>query len=208
MSVSGVAFAEAVAIDFPGGAASAQRSAGTMSLASMDAFLASHEKRAWSIARSSTHSDDVAFDIVQDVMLRMFENYCDKPASEWQRLFYRVLNNRITDHHRRRGWQRMQRWFGDERPGGDQASTDAVDQLSHDAPHPDAELDRSSTGQALRQALDTLPLRQRQAFLYRQWLGMSVAETAFAMQVSEGSVKTHLSRAMAAMRNELETLKP
>lgn len=202
------AISEAAAIDPSNGVVTRRKEQDTQAWGSLDAFLGSVEKRAWSIARLSTQSDDAAYDIVQDTMLRMFENYRTKPAEEWKLLFFRILNNRIADHHRRRGWKRLQQWFGHDHEDSDNPGVDAVDQLADESLHPDGELDRASMGQALRRALDGLPLRQRQAFLYRQWLGMSVAETAYAMQVSEGSVKTHLSRAMSALRDELEVLKP
>lgn len=177
-------------------------------ITSLDAFLASVEKRAWSIARLSTQDDDAAFDIVQDVMLRMFEHYSNKPPAEWQRLFFRVLNNRITDHHRKRGWKRLHQWFGHESDDSNANVPEAVDQLPSTLASPETDIDSQSLGVQLQNALNQLPIRQRQVFLYRQWLGMSVSETAFAMQISDGSVKTHLSRAMSALRDHLEALKP
>lgn len=182
-----------------------ERTAGADSL---DAFLASVEKRAFVIARLSTRDDDAALDIVQDAMLRMFERYADKPDAERAALFFRILNNRVTDHHRRRGFDRLVRWFGErgERPTDARETVDAVDQLVDDAAGPARRADADALGVELRRALDRLPHRQRQVFVLRHWQGMDVAETAFALQISEGSVKTHLSRAMRALRTSLREL--
>lgn len=175
---------------------------------SLDAFLASVEKRAWSIARMSIRNDDAAFDIVQDTMLKLYEGYADKPHDEWAALFFRILNNRITDHHRRRGFNRLVRWFGERAlPTADGSeAVDAIDQLANDAPEPDVQASADDLGIKLRQALDGLPHRQRQVFLLRQWQGMNVAETAFALGISQGSVKTHQSRAMRALRASFDWL--
>lgn len=169
----------------------------------LDAFLASVERRAFVMARLSTRDDDVALDIVQDAMLRMVRTYAHKPARDLPPLFFRILANRLTDHHRKRGFARLLRWrgFGQD---GEEGVADAVDQLPHESPEPDEALDANLIGVAVRRALLELPERQRQVFMLRQWQGMSVAETAQALGISGGSVKTHLSRALQALRTHLQ----
>jgi len=115
-------------------------------------------------------------------------------------LFFRVLSNRLADHHRRRGLAGWLRWRGEESNDVE----DAVDRLPHGAPMPDEALDARETSAALRQALGSLSERQRQVVLLRHWQGCSVAEAARALDISGGSVKTHLSRAISALRADLK----
>lgn len=169
----------------------------------LDAFLAAVERKAFVIARLSVGNDDDALDIVQDAMLRLCENYADRPASEWAPLFYRILDNRIVDRHRPRGFERLKRWLGpagaapDGFDGG--LGPDAVDLLPGAVSGPDELADASRHIASLNARLAQLPHRQRQVFLLRCWQGMGVEETARALGISAGSVKTHLSRAMAAL---------
>lgn len=171
----------------------------------LDAFLASVERRAFVTARLATRDDDAALDIVQDAMLRMVDRYAHKDAGEWAPLFFRILSNRIRDHHRRRGIARLLRWHG---PAGEdgEPTRGAVDLLPSEVGRPDEALGDARLGAALRDAMLRLPERQRQVLLMRQWQGMSVEETAAALRLSGGSVKTHLSRAMKSMRERLGKL--
>lgn len=173
----------------------------------MDGFLASVEKQAFVMAKYATGDPDAALDIVQDAMFKLVRQYGERPVEEWRPLFFRILNNRITDQHRKRGFvQRMSQWFGFDT--GEEESVDAVDQLASSEAEPETLLYADDIGDALREAFKQLPLRQQQAFSMRQWQGLSVEETATAMSVSTGSVKTHLSRALKNMRAQLQDYKP
>ena len=169
-------------------------------------FLESVEKQAYVIALASCREPHTALDIVQDSMFNMVKSYSDKPSGEWRQLFFRILNNRITDNHRKRGFSRLTRWFGDQ--GSDAptapAAVDALDQLASKEIDPASLADASDLNQEISGAMAKLSNRQRQALVHRLWLGLSVKETAIAMGVSEGSVKTHLSRAIAEMRTQLD----
>lgn len=168
----------------------------------MGGFLESVEKPAYVIALSACKDKDAALDIVQDSMLRMVKSYGKKPADQWQPLFYKVLNNRITDHHRKRGFQRFTQWFGHRQD--EEESIDAVDQLASNGFDPESIVDASELGTAINDKLQRLSEKQRQAILLRLWQGLSVKETAQAMGISEGSVKTHLSRAVHELREHLQ----
>ncbi len=147
--------------------------------------------------------NDNALDIVQDSMLDFVRRYRDKPEHEWTPLYYRVLNSRITDAHRRRSVRnRVWGWFArDSEDDSEDPIQTARDPNGED---PLVLLERTRLGTSLEKAIGTLPLRQQQAFLLRAWEGLDVAETAFSMGCSQGSVKTHYFRAVQALREKLK----
>lgn len=171
----------------------------------LERFLRGVERRALRMAELATQNREEALDLVQEAMFGFVRNYAAKPAADWAPLFYRVLDSRLTDWHRRQSvrgrW--LTTWL---RRSDDEDESDPID-LAADLhePGPLARLAGAEAAQALDAALGALPLRQRQAFLLRIWEGLDVADTALVMRCSEGSVKTHLSRAMTALRRALET---
>jgi RNA polymerase sigma-70 factor (ECF subfamily) len=159
------------------------------------------ERRALRMAEFATGSRDEALDLVQDAMFAFVRHYGSRDGAEWPPLFWRVLDSRLNDWHRR---QRVRgRWWF--RPG-DSSEGDDLIAAAPDArePGPLARMADGEASAALDAALRELPLRQRQAFLLRIWEGLDVADAAVAMRCSEGSVKTHLSRALAHLREALE----
>ncbi len=158
------------------------------------------------MARFATSNTDEALDLVQDAMLDFVKRYTGRPAAEWHVLFYRILHSRITDWYRRAAVRnRVRYWFmPDDEEGEDPINTIA----DPAAPDPAELVIRRDTGEALEKAVRQLPLRQRQAFLLRAWEGFDVAQTAAAMGCSEGSVKTHYSRAVHTLRGWLEDYRP
>lgn len=169
---------------------------------SLEQFLKQVEKRAFRIAQIATSDVEEALDIVQDAMMILASRYATRDAEEWPPLFHRILQNRIRDWYRRQKVRNTWRsWFGshDEEGEGIQGLQDKT------AFEPDRLLDGQQAVAALEQALQTLPLRQQQTFLLRAWEGMDVKETAKAMGISTGSVKTHYSRALHTLRQQLET---
>lgn len=169
----------------------------------LDAFLAQVERRAYRMAYLATRHRDDALDIVQDAMCGLVRSYSDRGEAELKPLFYRILNARIVDWSRRRKvrsvWMRV---LGSRR---DEPDSDPLESVPDPAAlDPETAVGRAAAMARLERALHALPARQRQAFLLRIWEGMDVSETARAMACSEGSVKTHLSRAVHALREVLE----
>jgi RNA polymerase sigma-70 factor (ECF subfamily) len=190
--------------DFPTPASTADRAnVATSRDSTLDRFLKAIERRALRMAELATGSREEALDLVQDAMFGFVRHYAEKPAPEWTPLFYRVLDNRLNDWHRRR--RVRLRWIDALFSRDRDAESDALAQVPDPAdPGPLLRLAGTQAARALDSALTALPLRQRQAFLLRVWEGFDVAATAASMRCSEGSVKTHLSRALATLRRKLE----
>jgi RNA polymerase sigma-70 factor (ECF subfamily) len=172
----------------------------------MDQFLASVERRAYRIAQIAVGNSEDALDLVQDAMFGLVQRYGSKSESEWGALFHRILQSRIRDWYRRNKVRNHWRvWRDRYRKQDEEESNNAVENLADPAGRdPSEQLEGQDSIHALETALQSLPYRQQQAFLLRTWEGMSVAETAYAMGCSQGSVKTHYSRAVHAMRELLE----
>lgn len=168
--------------------------------AALDQFLSGVERRALRIASLSLRDPDEALDVVQDAMLQLARRYADRPGEEWLPLFYRILQNRIRDARRRRRVR-------DRLPGAPSADEGPVEEAGarapDPAPAPDAALAARQALALLEQAVARLPERQAEAFLLRTLEGLDVATTARVMGCSEGSVKTHYSRAVHALRGQL-----
>jgi RNA polymerase sigma-70 factor, ECF subfamily len=172
----------------------------------LERFLASIEKRAFRMARIALRHDEDALDSVQDAMLQLARRYGRRPSEEWRPLFYRILQNRIRDCQRRRRVRaRIMAWLPgfrslEDRDGGGADEYAAVPDRS---PLPAEQLAAHQAMQALERSLAELPARQQEAFMLRVFEGLDVAQTAAAMGCSEGSVKTHYSRAVHTLREQL-----
>jgi len=179
------------------------------SRAELSNFLAEVERRAYKQALYAVRDEDSALDIVQDSMMRLSEKYGARPAAELPLLFQRILQNAIRDHYRR-SRTRMERFTSltalegdDENPADPLETLELDDDISpFAAPH--AALLRTETLTLVEEALQKLPPRQREAFLLRYWEGLDIAETAAAMGCTEGSVKTHCSRATHTLAAALD----
>ena len=169
----------------------------------LDRFLAGVERRAFVKARIATGNADDAHDIVQDAMLTLVRSYASRREQEWGPLFHTILQSRITDWHRRNKVRnRLRVWFG-KRDEDDE--DDPLQNIADGrSPDPLSQMKDKQAMAALETAIHKLPARQQQAFLLRVWDGLDVAQTARAMKCSEGSVKTHYSRAVHALREQLE----
>jgi RNA polymerase sigma-70 factor (ECF subfamily) len=176
----------------------------------LSAFLESVERRAFKQAVFAVREEQAALDIVQDAMLRLAEKYGDRPAAELPMLFHRIMQNAIRDYYRRQKVRSL--WttlLSSLSPGrGEDEDHDPLEtyEPSEDrevAPPPGANLEQSQVLEIIEQELAKLPARQREAFLMRYWEELDVAETARIMGCSQGSVKTHCSRATHALATAL-----
>ena len=172
-------------------------------------FLASVERRAFKQAVYAVRNDESALDIVQDAMMRLSEKYGDRPTEELPLLFQRILQNAIRDYYRRSKTRAehmvsLSAFEGDDEDPGDPLEHLDFDEELNPFAGPHAALLQAETLQLIEEALQNLPPRQREAFLLRYWEGLDIAETAAAMGCTEGSVKTHCSRATHALAAALQ----
>lgn len=180
----------------------------TVQLSSTDLnqFLASIERRAYRIALAAVGDPEEALDIVQDSMLNLARLYASKTEPEWHILFNRILQSRIRDWYRR---QRVRKAVMGWLPGNwdqDGEAEDNFSQVEQPGTHnPQQLLENDELMLQIEAAVRALPRRQREAFFLRCWNGLSTRDTAKTMKISEGSVKTHYSRALRALRDVLES---
>ncbi len=182
-----------------------EQSTGTRALQQeqqLNRFLAEVERRALRIAQIAVRDRDEALDLVQDAMIKLARKYADRSSDEWAPLFYRILQNGVRDWHRRQAVRnRVMVWFG---RGTQDDEYDVVAAAPDPAGRtPDEELANREAMASLETAVHGLPPRQREAFMLRTFEGLDVAGTAVAMGCSEGSVKTHYSRAIHSLRDAL-----
>jgi len=172
----------------------------------MDRFLYGVQRRALRMARLAVRDNEDALDIVQDAMLRLVRHYAAAPESEWPALFFRILGNRINDHHRRGTVRRrvtgFLRWPG-AAPDIDNEEDPFASVPGPEGDQPERRAALDGALGALEDAVAALPARQQQAFLLRTVEGFDVSRTATVMGCSEGSVKTHYSRAVHSLRARL-----
>jgi RNA polymerase sigma-70 factor (ECF subfamily) len=179
-------------------------------LPQLSSFLADIERRAFKQAIYAVRDEDTAVDIVQDAMLKLTEKYADRPAEELPLVFQRILQNTIHDHFRRgkvrSAWTVLLSSLGakeDKDDDYDPLETLQAKSDSGETVNPAQQHEQREVVALIEEALAKLPARQREAFLLRYWEEFDVAETAAAMGCSEGSVKTHCSRAVHALAEML-----
>ncbi len=170
----------------------------------LDKFLGEIERRAFRMAQVALRDPDDAMDAVQDAMLKLARNYAARPSTEWRPLFYRILENGIRDLQRRRSVRnRFMVWLPGPQEDPDNEAQDPLDTVADGGTPVPERLMQDEAMEKLESSLRELPARQREAFMLRNFEGLDVAETASAMGCSEGSVKTHYSRAVHTLREQL-----
>jgi RNA polymerase sigma-70 factor, ECF subfamily len=171
-------------------------------------FLKSVERRAFKRSVYHVRDEEAALDIVQDSMMKLAEHYGDKPAAELPMLFQRILSNCTLDFFRRQKTRRAVFTNMSDFRSGDDEDFDILETLesleaSERTESAEKTTSRAQILQEIEVEINQLPTRQREAFLMRYWEEMDVAETAVAMGCSEGSVKTHCSRAVQSLSKAL-----
>ena len=151
----------------------------------MDALYRAHAAEALRLGYLLTGDRTLAEDLVQDAFVRVLGRFHDlrnRDAFWWY--LRRTIVNLSTSYFRRRSVERA--WLARQRP--EEAAT---------APRDLAERDR------LRTALMTLRPEQRAAIVLRFYEDLSEADTAEALGMPLGTVKSTVSRGIERLRHEL-----
>lgn len=170
----------------------------------LESFLRGVAPRAFRIARLGLREDQDALDAVQEAMIKLVRRYGARPEHEWTPLFYAILRNCVHDLQRsHRSRNSLVAWLKRFAPPGE---AETAELGGEPPPDPESQVESLQQLSRLERAVARLPARQREAFLLRNVEDMDVSETAIAMGCSEGSVKTHYSRAVRALREQLGDL--
>lgn len=170
----------------------------------LDTFLRDTQPRAFRMLQIALRDEQTALDLLQDAMLAFVKRYAKRPAEERAPLFYRIVQNRLRDFFRQ---QRVRhRWvttFADFYKNNKSEDDYHLEAISNDLSS-DQSLDVQNKMLYIDRVLSRLALRQQQTFLLRAWEGLTEQQTAQALGISVGSVKTHYSRARHALQAALD----
>jgi RNA polymerase sigma-70 factor (ECF subfamily) len=178
-------------------------------------FLKEVEAKSFKRTVFATRDEEAALDIVQESMMKLAEKYGQQDISEIPLIFTRILQNTTLDWFRRQKTQNT--WVslfsalkGSNKDGGDESEySDPLEFIESKEENLGLEdgstvLERKQLIQMMETEISKLPARQREAFLMRYWDDLGISETAKLMACSEGSVKTHCSRAAASLAKALK----
>jgi RNA polymerase sigma-70 factor, ECF subfamily len=165
----------------------------------INGFLSRIERKAYMMALLATQNHDDALDILQDAMIKLVQKYTHKSHDEWPKLFHTILQNQIYQWYRKHVLKLKWFWQSDAAYDEEESFMEKQPGVKYD--EPDWIVEQSSTHKKVMALLKSLPMRQQQTFLLREWEGYDIAETAVILQCSESSVKTHYTRAKDRLRH-------
>ncbi len=172
--------------------------------AKLSQFLHTVRGAALGFANLRVRDEEVALDLLQDAMMGFVDAAKKYDEAIWKNLFYKILGRRITDWQRKQIWRnRIAQIIPFSGLSTEDKESDPIEFLTGHGEEPEQNHNAEQLAQRFEVALAALPSRQQEAYLLRQWQAFSVSDTAAIMKCSEGSVKTHLSRAMQALREQL-----
>ncbi|MEE9422269.1 MAG: sigma-70 family RNA polymerase sigma factor [Gammaproteobacteria bacterium] len=176
----------------------------------LESFLGEVSKQAYQIAYGALWDQELAFDVVQEAMLKLVEYYRERPADQWPALFRTVLNSKINDQRRKRMFHQSKAKLlsltglgQKDKEGTMEAELPSRDQRSDGVSRPESDAHSHELKSRIDAAMLKLPERQRQVFLLREKNGMSIKQSAEILGCSENSIKQHHFRAMRTLRVEL-----
>ena len=163
-----------------------------------DILVRRYMEKAFHIAFNFTRDVETARDLSQDAFVRAYASLKQFDGrSSFYTWFYRIVVNLCLDHARRKRrvtWESLEQMS--EESGEREEFADATFA-------PDQHAIAGEAKRRVDQTLETMPKKQRTAFLLRNHQGLSIADVAKVMKTTEGTVRVYLHRAVAALRQSL-----
>ena len=161
-----------------------------------------HHRRLYRLALSYLRNADEALDAVQEVFVKAYQHAARwDGGSEVGPWLTRIAVNHSIDRYRR-GRRRL----AAETPL-DEETGDRDVRLTTDDPSPERRVLGREVGERIASVLRSLPERQRAVFVLRHYDEMPLEDIARTLDMSLGTVKSSLHRAVHHMRERLEGLR-
>lgn len=172
----------------------------------IDDFLKANEKKAFRKINYQIKNEYDSLDIVQEAMIKLVQNYQTNPIGEYSSIFNTILHNCLVDFLRKENLNK--KYFKDYSNDAEEENnyilfdSEMFNNNFYDKSIEEKIIDKDKM-QQIMDAIQNLPTRQSEAFLLRYFDELSIEETAKVMNCSQGSVKTHCSRAIIALKSIL-----
>jgi RNA polymerase sigma-70 factor, ECF subfamily len=154
-----------------------------------------YNERLYRAARAITRDDREAEDVLQQAYVNAFSHLRQfKGQAQFATWLMRItINEALARVRRRRRYE----------PFDDEMSNVETFMPWNSTPDPERQAFTGELRELLEWAIDQLNDGAREVFVLREVEGLSTADTAASLEVSEDVVKTRLSRARAALRRSL-----
>ena len=165
--------------------------------AMFEVLMRRHNERLYRAARAILRDDTEAEDVMQQAYVNAYAHLRQFDGrSAFSTWLTRIAVNEAIGRARRRGRYQP---LGDS----DANVSSLVGASMHMSRDPEKQAFTGEVRRVLEAAIDALPDGYREVFMLRDVEGLSTADTAACLGVSESAVKTRLLRARAALRRDL-----
>ena len=161
----------------------------------LDEIVERHRKYVYSLAYHFSHNCEDAYDISQEVFIKVFKSLSSlRNGSTFDAWLRRVIVNTSIDYLRQRP---------NDRVLGDSAYADHVYAARGSGELPNRSVETTELRNVILRAVDRLPKRQRKGFVLRHYDDLPLKDIARTLNCSSGTVKAHLFHANRRLRKLL-----
>jgi RNA polymerase sigma-70 factor (ECF subfamily) len=173
----------------------------------LDALVAGHQDRVFSLACRMLGDREDALDVCQEVFLTVFQNLGRfEERARFSTWLYRVAVNRCRDELRRRGTVKHTRPLSLDRPRGEDDERNPGPQPVADGPRPEQRVESRERRAEIEDAVGALPDDLREVVVLRDLQQLSYEELAALLGIPIGTVRSRLHRAREVLRERLRPL--